>query len=205
MRALILVALASMWSALASAQVDIKREVAKCAAMEGDAERLECFDDLARRLGVGGPTITPLAGKGKWVVKEEKSPIDDSRNVYLALTAENPITDSYGQAVTPTLLLRCKENETNAIISFDVYLGIDQTTLLVRLDAEEAKRSTWSIATNNKAIFAPNTVGFVRELMKHDKLLVQVVPYGEGAVMTTFDLRGLTEAIKPLQVACGWE
>ena len=205
MRLLLLASVMVFCASSVFAQTDIKRECAKCAAIAGDAERLACFDALARSLGAGAPKAIAIAGRGKWRVREEHSPIDDRRNVYLTLDAEIPIANSLGQSVTPTLWIRCSENATNVFIDFGVYLGIDETVLMTRLDAEEAQWTKWNISTNHQAVFSPEYVATAREFMHHSKLLVQVTPYGENAVMTSFDLRGIDEAIKPLQEACSWK
>ena len=85
------------------------------------------------------------------------------------------------------------------------YLGLDETRMLTRLDKQKSKTKLWSISTDNKAVFVRGSdIGFTKELMKHDKLLTQITPYGESPVMATFDIRGLTEAIKPLRKTCHW-
>ena len=77
--------------------------------------------------------------------------------------------------------------------------------MLIRLDKQKSKTRSWSISTDNKAVFVRGSdISFAKELMKHDKLLTQVTPYGESPVMATFDIRGLTEAIKPLRKTCNW-
>jgi Type VI secretion system VasI, EvfG, VC_A0118 len=45
----------------------------------------------------------------------------------------------------------------------------------------------------------------LKDLMKSESLLVELTPYSESPIMTSFDVRGLTEAIKPLQAACPWK
>jgi type VI secretion system protein VasI len=106
---------------------------------------------------------------------------------------------------TPTLILRCQEKKTNAFIGFDFYLGIGEVEVTTRLDKEKAKTTTWNASSDHQAVFAPNAVGFVRELAKHSSLFVRLTPYGESPVSTSFDLRGIVEAVKPLQAACGWK
>ncbi|WP_455428303.1 hypothetical protein [Dryocola sp. LX212] len=36
-------------------------------------------------------------------------------------------------------------------------------------------------------------------------MYVQITPYNESPVQTTFDLAGLSEALMPLQKACAWK
>lgn len=191
-----------------SASADITAEIARCAAIQSPAERLACYDALARELGLEGGkklSTSDAPGVGKWRVSTETSPIDDSKNVYLSLDAENSIPSMLG-TVQPTLYLRCKENKTELYISWGVYLGLETTTVLTRLDSEKAKTAIWHLSTDNEATFYPGSpISFIRTLMRHDTLLAQVTPYGESPVMVTFDLRGLEDAVKPLQEACNWE
>jgi type VI secretion system protein VasI len=181
-----------------------REEIAKCAAHKASAERLVCFDSLAKSIGVDKPTTTVTAGKGKWLVRSDKSPINDSTNVFLSLNAEQAVRSGY-KTVTPTLIIRCSEGKTNVYITWDLYLGLESTTMLTRLDKEAAVSKTWAISTDNKAVFVSGSdVAFAKSLMAHQSLLAQITPYGESPVMTTFDVGGLTEAVKPLREACKW-
>lgn len=190
--------------AISIAFADTKTDVAICAAKDSDAIRLICYDKLAKILNVDKPKSEVTVGKGKWVVSKETSVIDDSKKVTLLLDAEDTISGAY-KSHTPTMILRCSENKTNAYIVMGVFLGSSRIKVLTRLDKNKATTKRWSISTDHKALFAPGgNVGYIKSLIKHDKLLVQVTPYGANPVMTTFDLRGLNEAITPLRKACHW-
>ncbi len=183
---------------------DTKTDIAICAAKDSDATRLICYDKLAKALNVDKPKQEISVGKGKWLVSEETSAIDDSKKVTILLEAENSIRGSF-RSHTPTMILRCSENKTNAYINMGVFLGSSNIKVLSRLDKKKASKKSWSMSTDNKAIFAPGSnVGYIKTLMKHDKLLIQLTPYGASPVMTTFDLKGLKEAITPLRKACNW-
>jgi type VI secretion system protein VasI len=41
-------------------------------------------------------------------------------------------------------------------------------------------------------------------MIGHATLLFEFVPFNSSPAMTTFDLRGLAEAVKPLREACEW-
>lgn len=68
-----------------------KEEIAKCAAKKGSAERLICYDNVAKTLGVDKPQTIVVAGKGKWITRTDKSPINDTTNVYLSLSSEQSV------------------------------------------------------------------------------------------------------------------
>lgn len=181
-----------------------KEDIGKCAAKKTDAERLICYDNIAKTLGVEKLQTVVTVGKGKWIVKTDKSPINDTINVYLSLSSEQSVSSGYN-TVTPMLLIRCAEGKTNAYITWDLYLGLESTKMLTRLDKAPAVTKTWSISTDNKAVFVSgNDMAFVKQLMLHQTLLTQITPYSQSPVMATFDIGGLSEAIKPLRDACKW-
>jgi len=185
---------------------DMRKSLAACAAVKSPLDRLGCFDKLTSQLGVDHPRAVPVvtaAGKGKWSVSATLSPIDDSKNVTLSLEANESVGARY-RRVTPTLILRCKERKTDAYISWDAYLGLEQTTVLTRLDDRPASKSEWSLSTDNKATFAPQAKTFIKGLLGHSRLVSQVTPYSESPVLVTFDLAGLDAALKPLSDACHW-
>lgn len=181
-----------------------KEDIGKCAAKKAGAERLICYDNIAKTLGVDKPQTVVTAGKGKWIVRTDKSPINDTTNVYLSLSSEQSVRSGYN-TVTPTLLIRCAEGKTNAYITWDLYLGLGSTSMLTRLDKATAVTKTWSISTDNKAVFVSGSdIIFAKQLMSHQTLLAQITPYSQSPVMATFDIGGLSEAIKPLREACKW-
>lgn len=183
---------------------DTKMDIATCAAKEADGTRLICYDNLAKKLNVDKPKSKISVGTGKWTVSENTSPIDDSKTVIMRLIAESSVGSGYKEHL-PTMILRCSENKTNAYINIGSFLGSDTIRVLNRLDKNKAITKTWTISTDHKAIFAPGSnVTYIKSLMKHNKLLIQLTPYSESPVMTTFDLRGLKEAVVPLRKACHW-
>lgn len=139
-----------------------------------------------------------------WYVKTHKSAIDDSTNVTLSRQAFNGFTDAFGPSIVPTLVIRCHENKTDVIVNWKTYLGLDSTRMTTRLDTEKAQTKTWSISSDNKAVFARSPIGFVKGMLDNSVMLVRITPYGENPETVEFGLNGLKEDIKPLREACGW-
>jgi type VI secretion system protein VasI len=187
------------------ALADLKVDIAKCAAIKPDGARIICFDKISSELKVDAPKTETVSGSGKWVGRIETSPIDDSKNAFLTLIAETPVRKRY-ETTTPMLSLRCKERKLEAYITFNFFLGSESTRVLTRLDKKPSRNASWSISTDHKGVFAPGNIAvFVKELIKADTLLVELTPYSESPVMTTFDVRGLADASKQLQQTCPWK
>ena len=183
---------------------EVKKDIAKCAQITGALERLECFDTLARMLGVDKPkNVTPaIGGKGKWEVLVKSNPIDDSKTVTLSLKSE-AAQSRWGNPVV--LVIRCMSNETGFYIVWQDYLG-SEANVLTRLGQEKATTSEWSLSTDSKATFYPDDpTPYIKQMMISDSFVAQVTPYNENPITATFDIRGLGRAIKPLRDTCHWE
>jgi type VI secretion system protein VasI len=175
---------------------------AKCAIVDGDLARLECYDKLAKNNNLDGRQVKPISieDKGKWNVSVDVNPIDDSQTVTLILDS-NSKTNRYRKA--PYMVLRCKSNETNLYIGWNDYLG-SKADILTRVGTNKANTSRWSLSTDKKASFHPKAIPFIKEMLKSNKLIAQVTPYNESPVTAVFDTSGLNNVIKPLRDTCGW-
>lgn len=182
-------------------------DMAVCAIKGSDKERLNCYDSLANKLGVSPPSsVKPskIKNQGKWQVNTAKSQIDDSNNVNLWVMADDYVKSGYDE-VRPELFVRCSENKTSVFITWDLYLGLDSTSMLTRLDSENAVINLWTISTDNKAVFTTdNDITYVKSLFGHDRLLAKITPYGASPVIATFSITGLKDAVTPLRKACKW-
>lgn len=194
-------------STTVSAYADVKTDIARCAAETNSVKRLECFDSLSNRLGVVAPkTVTTTVSK--WRVTKKSSQIDDSTNVIVSLDADSSIFGWPGKTYKPSLILRCKEGKTDAYIvtgmSPQVEYGTDGATITLRFDKEKATRYQTSKSTDGEALFLSQSVGLIKKMLQHSSLLFEFIPFNSSPVITTFDLRGLSEAVKPLRDTCKW-
>lgn len=179
-----------------------KEQIAKCGSTYGETARLECYDKLADSLGLlqVKPSNSTSSNQGKWRFSSSKNPVDDSKTEILMLEASAG-ANRYGEPVT--LILRCKSNETELYVSWDDYLGRNNQ-VLHRIGNKEAKVTNWTLSTDSKATFKPNSIPFIKEMLMADKLVLQVTPYNESPVTAIFDTSGLDQAIKTLRETCRW-
>lgn len=181
----------------------------QCREEAWEKKRLSCYDRFF------SPTFTNAKvdkvhedsrDVGNWKVDIKTSPIDDSKNVVIFVNGNDSFRSPFGDNITPTLYIACRENKTELFIDWDVYLGLNQTTMIHRIDKQKAINREWSISTNTKAVFYDgNVIDFIRKLQNGNQLFAQITPYSESPVSTTFNLKGLSEVIKPLQESCNWK
>jgi type VI secretion system protein VasI len=144
----------------------------------------------------------------KWQIEKEISRIDDSTNVHVSLRADSAISGWPSKTYTPFLIFRCKEGKTEAFIntglSPQIEYGSDGATVTLRFDKEKAKKYQTSKSTDGEALFFRQSISLIKKTLQHSTLLFEFIPFNSSPVMTTFDLHGLPEAVKPLKETCKW-
>ena len=179
-------------------------EFAECSSKKGDLDKIECFDNLAKKYNLNGIQASKeeIQDSGKWNVSIDTNPIDDSKTVTLYLVADSGKSSMLGESVI--LFIRCKSLETNIFINWSDYLG-SEASVLTRIGKEKAEIRNWSLSTDSQATFFPrNEVDFLKKLLVVDSLVAQVTPYSASPVTAIFDIKGLSNAIKPLLEVCTW-
>lgn len=178
-------------------------EIAACATISDEGERLACFDTLAAKLAPGDPS----EASGKWEVASQVSPIDDGTNVYLSLEAEDTVEDLLEGTVRPRLWLQCEEGATSAFVDWGFPIGGGQKQLTARLDREDAETAVLQISDDFRSIGGfrgPNVVDYVQRMLAATLFTVRTTSISNDPLTVTFDLRGLDEAIQPLRQSCNW-
>ena len=188
----------------------LKGQLMRCARVKDDAARLACFDKAAKNNGLTTQSEVHRA-KGNWVVRTETSPIDDSQNVYVRLKANKSIS-GWLESYTPWLVLQCKQNTTDVYVITGMQAalgrlgeyGTEFHDATLRFDKAAAKNIEMTGSTDGKALFFRDAIRTAKSMMHHQRLLFEFTPFHANPTMTTFDIGGLSEAIKPLRKACHW-
>ncbi len=182
-------------------------ELAKCAAIGPSVERLSCYDELARKLKLDSPRVQ-LEQNGIWHLLQEKSKIDDSLSVTLIVDGDTKF-EGWLKTATPVLMLRCKEGKTAAYVITGMPQYVERSnlygaTVTIRFDDSKAFQLKMSQSTDGEALFFANAKEFIQRMAKHSRMLFQFTPFNAPPTMTTFQIGGLEDAIKPLKSACHW-
>ena len=187
---------------LAWGQENVLNEIAKCARIENDLDRLECYDNIANinNLISEQDISESIDGTGKWSILNKINPLNDTEIVTLTLIA-NSGENYLGKKVR--LTIRCKNSDIELYINWNNYLGSDASTVTSRVGSKEAVKNRWTHSTDNQATFFPLPTKLIESMLGNEKFVAQVTPYNESPVTAVFDITGIDNAIKSIIEGCG--
>ena len=150
------------------------------------------------------PQVERKPDTGDWRLRAKVSSFDDTKAIYLELSADQSLWD----ASLPLLTLSCKESSLQAYV-FGIAPQPDRrsdiATARLRFDKTEAQTIKMLRAVADDALFFRQPVEIIRTMMNHDQMLFGFTSADSELLMATFDLTGLSEALSPLQEECAWE
>ncbi len=172
------------------------------------------------------PSVAASPGD-KWHLTESHSPMDDSKTEVLLVDAEEQIHGPLG-AITPTLIVRCKEKKTDVYVETGMAASIEEGIdggptdfhkVRLRLDDRPATYESWGESTAHKALFARDMIlddqanivamnggamTLAKTLAKAKTLTFEFTPFDGSPQVMHFDLRGLDSHLVKVAEACGW-
>ena len=147
---------------------------------------------------------------GKWHVESYVSPIDDSKTIILSVIANKPVQGSFG-LTRPKLMITCGKRGLNVLVMTGTPVQIASIGdygaiyfhVTIRFDKDEAKKlEDMGNSEDHKTLFFHASFDIIKQMLIHESFLFQFTPLGSIPVITTFDIRGLNEAISPLESQC---
>lgn len=147
---------------------------------------------------------TEMQQEGSWYYKKQENKMTDKTDIF-ASTSTKDVYTRQGLERYVSLVVRCKENKTDAYISLYDYLGSGQPQITIRFDDGKPVKSRWTSAEGGDAAFAPNAVSFIKDLAKHKKVIIGFEPYGSTMQAVEFDLTGSDKMAVQIAEACGWK
>ena len=178
----------------------IIEEMENCAKIKNPSQRLDCYNALQKKYGAKYP-------HGLWRLETRIFP-DEAKQIYLALKANDPIVVN-GELFTPTLVLRCKEDKTEAYVLIGMRPFSDpkshKSIVYLTFDNEGPRQYLFTSSTSGQSIFVPRPISFIRKLLKKNTMKVQFISAQAFPTTMTFSLYGLDKAIDELQTECHWK
>lgn len=143
-----------------------------------------------------------------WDEEIEVSRMEDSKNVYLTLSANDTYNDWVNNATRPKMLFRCKEGKTDLILNigspFEPTIDYGVQTIKLRFDKEKVQILKLRESSNDQVSFFSNPIRNIHKMLTSETVHVEFSPYNQGLVVSTFHLTELKDRIKNLRQSCKW-
>jgi len=144
-------------------------------------------------------------GTGKW--KQIPRYRDDGLMiaVKIELIAEHDIRGQSQKVARPVMTINCADIGMSVWMETSFTSAGDDTPVTMQFDDEEPYVLRWANTTDGKYMGIWNFgEEFTKKAMEYDRLKITFKPDGANTTSTTFDMRGLLTAAKPLRQLCIW-
>ena len=144
---------------------------------------------------------TPAEPGPRWQLVVDSDPQDGSKTVHMMIAADNRLESQKDRAA---LVLSCDSGKTDVYVIWRQYLGTYDPDVTWRAGSDRDVTETWSLSTDNEAIFAPEPVQLIKRMMANELFLIKTSPFGSSPVTLQFNTAGLEKEVAPLREACSW-
>ena len=127
----------------------------------------------------------------------------DTSHAFLALSLSAINTDPSGHAVTPVLIVRCRNSALQLYLAtWSVLSGDSVTPVSIRWGTAAPEEVAWAPSQDHTAVFAPEPYRFLTQLLTSPDFSFEVHPTDASPRVITFDARGLDSHMARLNAAC---
>ena len=144
-----------------------------------------------------GQRPTPRPSTDPWEVTERPSV---SLELAALNTASGPVFE-----VRPVLIVRCQERALEVFVATGSVLGSDDSVMTpVRISwgTQAPEDARWSRSTDQTSAFAPDPGAFLKQLLSHPDLSLEVRPSQRSPHLIRFNARGLERHLPKVEAAC---
>ena len=134
-------------------------------------------------------TSKQAKGGSAWKCSTKIDAMDDCTNIIASSESLTRFQSTLGSK-SVSLVLRCQKRETDVYLSFGTVLeGYDDGVMIrIRYDKEEPKEYFMNEATSLDAAFFVYPMEFIKEALRHKKMLVEFTPFQQGPTAVLFNL-----------------
>jgi hypothetical protein len=111
--------------------------------------------------------------------------------------------------VTPVLVVRCEKGNAEAFVFTQSAAQMEPQdgdhTVQIAFDGSKPASQRWPDSAEHDALFARNSLEFMRQLTQARTLQFGFTPHNAGPVVATFVLDGLEPLLASSAKQCGWK
>jgi hypothetical protein len=149
---------------------------------------------LQRIMPSGDSSPSSATKSGNWQVGADKA----------ALPEASRLVGRLDSADESSLVLQCKNGNTEAYVSTKSFLGWESMRVVYRLNDNPAIEERWAAATDGRGAVAGNAVGFINSLTDGATLSVRVTDYNGADHDLRFNLGGVANLRSQIALVCRW-
>ena len=182
-----------------NAQESLSNSVTNCSSINGDLERLECFDNLAKSFKLTNPQNFAPIKASKWTINQSINPLNDEKKVTAILAA---VSGKSRWRESIYMIVRCDSKKLEMYINWKDYLG-SSANVTSRIGSLKAETMSWNLSTDSQATFFRGDVKkLLATMVDYDSYIAQITPYNESPVTAIFETQGLKEVIDSFKDEC---
>ena len=175
-----------------NAQESLSNSVTNCSSINGDLERLECFDNLADSFKLTNPQKLAPIKASKWTINQSINPLNDEKKVTAILAA---VSGKSSWRENIYMIVRCDSKKLEMYINWQDYLG-SSARVTSRIGGLKAETRNWNLSTDSQATFFTGDVKkLLATMVNYERYVAQITPYNESPVTAVFETQGLMEVI----------
>lgn len=176
---------------------DLERDLKKCTALDSDKERLACFDLVNNKYDLmGNLTSLPDDYMGNWKIESTINPLDDTVTAVAYLASTNLVGEQLA-----AMVIRCKSMKLDMFVSWNHEMS-KKVKVISRLGDDKPEVLRWFISEDYRSTFKSKPEYILKKMQKVDSVVLQTGVYKKPTVTATFDVRGMSNALKEINKAC---
>lgn len=176
---------------------DLERDLKKCTALDSDKERLACFDLVNNKYDLmGNLTSLPDDYMGNWKIESTMNPLDDTVTAVAYLASTNLVGEQ-----PAAMVIRCKSKKLDMFVSWNHEMS-KKVKVISRLGDDKPEVLRWFISEDYRSTFKSKPEYILKKMQKVDSVVLQTGVYKKPTVTATFDVRGMSNALKEINKAC---
>ena len=153
------------------------------------------------------PAEKPARSAHKWNSANSAVWAGDLKSaIAFELEAENPV-GVWMRTVRPALVVRCSAGTIEAFVftasAARIEPQTDDHTVQVSFDGASESTDRWRDSEEHDALFAPDGVAFVRQLLAARVMRFGFTPHNAAPASVEFNVAGLSAALAPASRQCG--